>query len=158
MCWLTGPDTDRKNQARRSSCNYDCRMERVCLVPRWLWEIIVLSVASLGGFIYDFKLKLTRSRGTERNVVFVLSLVDQVVRILIPYEACSRSMNEFTVYNMLVKYTNNLVHMHYRPCNEYQAVFPLPLARSIIEKNGLGTRIYTIYYVCNCLGHQQLSA
>ena len=32
---------------------------------------------------------------------------------------------EFTL-TFAVKYTNNVVHVNYHPCNEYQAVFSLP--------------------------------
>ena len=40
-----------------------------------------------------------------------------------------------------VKYTDNLAHAHYHPCNEYQAVFSSPSRSMIIGKNGLDTRL-----------------
>ena len=51
------------------------------------------SCYQLLAFVYDVELKWTRSRGTERNIVFcAIAGVDQVVRILTPYEARSRSL------------------------------------------------------------------
>ena len=74
--WSTGPDTDRETQARRSSCSSNTPV--IVARGEFVWFSAGYGKSScyqLLAFVYDSKLKWTRSRGTERNVVFVLSLL-----------------------------------------------------------------------------------
>ena len=51
------------------------------------------SCYQLLAFVYDFKLKWTRSRGNERNVVCAIAGVDQVVYVIsYSIQARSRSL------------------------------------------------------------------
>ena len=68
--------------------------------------------------MFDFKLKWTNCRrtGNKGGQLFVASFQ------LAGSEFNDMVVNEFMVH-FTEKYTNNLAHAHYRPCNEYQAVF-----------------------------------
>ena len=63
-----------------------------------------------------------------------------VVRILTPYNLCLLIQFGDEV-QFTVKYTNNLAHVHYHPCNEYQAAFSPLLPH---RKSGLGTRLILV--------------
>ena len=99
------------------------------------------SCYQLLAFAYDFELKWTRSCGTERT----LCLCYRWCWPSSTYSYSVRSPFTFTGDEFMVQYmvihTDNLAHTHYHPCNEYQAVFPPPPSRSIVGKNGLGTRL-----------------
>ena len=74
--WSTGPDTDRETQARKNSCSSCTPM--IVARGEFVWFSAGYEKSScyqLLAFVYDSKLKQTRSCGTKRNVVFVLSLL-----------------------------------------------------------------------------------
>ena len=83
--WSTEHDTDRETQARRSSCSSCTPMIVARAVFAWFPAGYgKLSCYQLLAFVYDFKLKWTRSRGTERNVV--CAIAPSSLRILTPYK------------------------------------------------------------------------
>ena len=82
--WSTERDTDRETQARRSSCSSCTPM----IVARAMFAWFPAgygksSCYQLLAFVYDFKLKWTRYRGNERNVVYAIAGVDQVVYVFL---------------------------------------------------------------------------
>ena len=83
----------RETRAIRSSRSrlyiYDSRTGRVCLVSRWLWEVVELSVAGLHVRLQTEVDQVSWNR--EKRCVCAIAGVDQVVCILTPYEARSRS-------------------------------------------------------------------
>ena len=83
--WSTERDTVHETQARRSSCSSCTPM----IVARGVGSPLAMhgksSCHQLLAFVYDFKLKWTRSRGNERNVdnVCAIAGVDQVVYVFL---------------------------------------------------------------------------
>ena len=75
--WSTEHDTDRETQARRSSCYSSSCTPMIVTQGVFVWFPAGYGKSScyqLLAFVYDFKLKWTRSRGT-RETLLVLSLV-----------------------------------------------------------------------------------
>ena len=64
LCWLTEPDTE--DQARGRSLPPLRCLGCLCLIPHWLWQVIVLPVAAIHVWL---KLKQTSSPVTKRSVV-----------------------------------------------------------------------------------------
>ena len=77
-------DTDRETQARRSSCSSCTPMIVARAVFAWFPAGYGKSSCyQLLAFVYDFKLKWTRYRGNERNVVCAIAGIDQVVYVFL---------------------------------------------------------------------------
>ena len=82
--WSTERDTDRETQARRSFCSSCTPMIGARGMFAWFPAGYGKSSCyQLLAFVYDFKLKWTRSRGTERSVVCAIAGVDRVVYVFL---------------------------------------------------------------------------
>ena len=82
--WSTERDTDRETQARRSSCS--CCTPMIIARGVFAWFPAGYGKSScyqLLAFVYDFKVKWTGSRGTDRNVVSAIDGIDQVVYVFL---------------------------------------------------------------------------